>query len=257
MVFLFNSRCFLEGTMMRRLGQFTLLVAALLLSAPAAQAQGKKGKGGRGFRMNNLMLITQKSVQEELKMTEDQVTKAQEALKAQFASFKGLKDLSKEERKEKMAEANKAADKAVADILKEGQVKRVKQIALQVGGVRSILRKEVASSLKLSDDQKEKIAAIEKDAGKEMRELFQGGKGEGTAAKIAALRKSTMEKAQGVLTDEQKKQWEEMTGAPFTGEIRFGFPGGGRKAPAAQGRLAPPPVPTEALVADRRPILSR
>ena len=33
--------------------------------------------------------------------------------------------------------------------------------------------------------------------------------------KLAELRKQATEKAVGVLTDEQKKAWKEMTGEPF------------------------------------------
>lgn len=50
-----------------------------------------------------------------------------------------------------------------------------------------------------------------------MREAFQGLQSdrEGGMKKMVELRKQATEKAVGVLTDEQKKTWKEMTGEPF------------------------------------------
>ena len=73
--------------------------------------------------------------------------------------------------------------------------------------------------LKLTDEQKGKIKDINEESGKKMRELFQGGFGEETQKKLADLRKDSMEKASGVLTADQKKSWQEMTGKPF--EVKF------------------------------------
>ena len=45
--------------------------------------------------------------------------------------------------------------------------------------------------------------------------------------RMEALRKQTDEKITALLTDDQKKQWKEMLGAPFTFPTpRFGGPGG-------------------------------
>jgi hypothetical protein len=54
---------------------------------------------------------------------------------------------------------------------------------------------------------------------------------------MAELRKSTNEKVLAVLTDEQKTKWTELTGAPFTGEIRLG--GEGQRRPGAEGARRP------------------
>jgi hypothetical protein len=51
-----------------------------------------------------------------------------------------------------------------------------------------------------------------------MREIFQNSQGDREAAmkKMTELRKETMEKGLAVLSDEQKKAWNEAIGAPFT-----------------------------------------
>ncbi len=60
-----------------------------------------------------------------------------------------------------------------------------------------------------------------------MRAAFQGG--EPDREKLQAARKAIADEALGVLTDEQKSKWKELTGPTFSGEIvrPTGGPGGG------------------------------
>src|SRR5947208_3058110 len=87
---------------------------------------------------------------------------------------------------------------------------------------------EVQTALKLTDDQKQKIAAMLMQQQQAMRDLFQsagapgGGGGGGFAAirdKMEALRKDASAKISALLTEDQQKQWKEMQGAPFTGQL--------------------------------------
>jgi Spy/CpxP family protein refolding chaperone len=99
------------------------------------------------------------------------------------------------------------------------------QITLQRRGLGAAENPEVASALKLTDEQQDKIKTIQEDTRKEMQELFQGGNREEARKKMAEIRKSTEEKLQSILTAEQKGKWKELTGEPFKGEItppRFG-----------------------------------
>jgi len=202
------------------------LTVVLALTVPALAQQGR-GRG-MGFGMGPGQLLTNKSVQEELKMTEDQVTKAKEFGDKQREAMKGLfgQDVTPEERKEKMAELNKQAEQFAKDTLKEDQTKRLKQIQLQVGGVMS---PQAQQELGVSDDQKEKFREIGTQMREQMKELFSGGGGFNdpeTQKKVAALRKESSEKAIGVLTAEQKKKWEELTGKPFEIKMEGFGPGG-------------------------------
>jgi hypothetical protein len=235
-----------------------------MLAAPAAQAQDKKdfkGKGGFfGRGISNLMLANQKSVQEDLKMDDTQVEKVKELQKKQFASFKGFKELSKEEQAAKRKEINQANDKAVAEILKSDQNKRLKQISFQLKekSGRAFTDPEVIAALKISDDQKDKLTAIQKETGTQMKELRNEGTDE-AKTKIAELQKSSKAKTLAVLTDDQKKQWKEMTGEPFMGKIAgpggFGPGKGGKgRRPAVQNRTLA--VPALAAL-ERRLVQSR
>jgi hypothetical protein len=108
----------------------------------------------------------------------------------------------------------------VAEILKPEQLKRVKQISLQQQGAQSLSNLEVASALKLTDEQSSKIKRIQEETRTARGQRGQRGqRDEEMLKKLAEARKATNEKLMNVLTDEQKAKWKELTGEPFKGEI--------------------------------------
>jgi len=209
---------------MNRLSQFVLTVTVVaLVASPVCAQQQRRGGGGRGAGagmgpggMSQLGLLAQKSVQEELKLTPDQVDKVTEAQRKQQGARQGLADLSPEERTKKMQEMAKENDKLVADLLKPDQSKRLKQIQLQQQG-----------AMAFTAEQKQKLKDIQDMVTKERAALRQGGGDRQEAAKkIADLTKKTNTEAMALLTEDQKAKWKEMTGEPFKGEI---VQGGGRR----------------------------
>jgi Spy/CpxP family protein refolding chaperone len=218
---------------MKRLGLCVVALAIGALVTPAALGQRGGRGGGGGF--GTVALLGQKSVQKELNLTDDQMKTVTELQAKAREARQGLRNLSREERRAKMQELAKADEKAVADLLKPEQVKRLKQISLQLRGASAFANEEVAKALTLTDEQKEKLKAIQDETGKAIRELFQGG-GDRTEMrkKITELRKGANEKAMALLTDDQKTKWKEMTGTPFKGEITFG--GRGRRGGGGGGR---------------------
>jgi Spy/CpxP family protein refolding chaperone len=238
----------MEDQVMRRLFETTSILGLVLILAGPALAQRGQGGGGRGGFGGPGMLIQNQSVQKELKLTDDQIQKIKDATTSINEKHKDERDavrsLQGDERREKGQELGKKianeTNEALAGILKPEQSKRLKEITLQRDGPRAFNSEDVQNSLKLTDDQKDKIKTINEDAAKEMREIFpQGGRrgagGGGVAdanvfkesmTKMAALNKETMEKISSVLTDDQKKAWKDMTGQPF--EIKFEAPQGRR-----------------------------
>jgi Spy/CpxP family protein refolding chaperone len=204
---------------------------AALMAAPT-WAQQQKGRGGGRFGGGfggGAVLLSNKSVQKELKVTDEQAEKlntfAREAMEKQREQFQGLGDLSQDERREKMQELAKtrAAElrKGMDEILKPEQIKRFEEIQLQQAGASAFLTPRVQEGLKLTDEQKTRLREISEEANQAMRDAFQGAQTdrEGARKKFADTRRQANEKAMGVLTDEQKKAWKEMTGEPF--EITF------------------------------------
>jgi hypothetical protein len=229
---------------------------AVLLAAPLfAQNQPGGGRGGRGGPGGGglTFLLNNKSVQEELKLSEDEAKKAKdvadEVAKKHADDSKGL-DRMKEEDRAKLAEIRQTIAKeelaAVNAVLKPDQAKRLKEIMVQrslsTTGPSALLTGDIAAAVKLNDDQKEKIKAIGDDFAKERQQVNQeagiggrrGGGGGGGGGrpdpakleevrkKVDGLNKEAMTKAVALLSADQKKSLDDLKGAAF--EIKIERP---------------------------------
>jgi Spy/CpxP family protein refolding chaperone len=183
----------------RTLSLFAVGLAVVGLVASAAPAQQRRGGGGP------VMYLSAKSVQDELKLSEDDAKKVTDALR-------GLdRNLSREERAEKTKQILK-------DNLKEDQIKRLNQIMWQREGIgRAIANPDVQTALKLDDKQKDQVKTIEEDSRKKISDL--GRPSADNREKIQELRKKSNEDITAVLTDDQKKAWKDLLGPEFKGEI--------------------------------------
>jgi len=188
--------------------------------------RGRGGRGGDGFGLAGPMLLLNKGVQQELKLTDEQVDKLRKAVrearaghKEEFQQLAETKD--RRERAEKwqklVREIREETRKTVADVLNDDQERRLKEIQRQQLGILAFADPEVQEALKLSDEQKEKLKGIGHDATEDFREIFQRSKGDLASARtrLRELRTETLEKAMGVLDENQRKTWRELTGKPF------------------------------------------
>jgi Spy/CpxP family protein refolding chaperone len=222
---------------------------AVLLAYPVLAQQGPgggRGKGGFGFGGpggDPSMLILNKSVQDELKLTDDQKSdlhKVQEKLTAagQKARESGDREKGQEVMKAAHEETKKDLDKWKEASLKPEQTKRLKQIELQNGGLRAFADADVQKSLNLTDKQKDEIKDISESTNKDVQELRASAQGDRqkfreVRTKVEAIQKEAKEKVSGLLTEDQKKTWKEMVGEPF--EVKFERPQGGRRQGGNQG----------------------
>jgi len=224
---------------MRKMARFTMavtLAAGLVGLAVAQQRQPGGGFGGGFGQTGPAQLINSKTVQGDLKATEEQVTKLKEWAKAWVTKSEEMrrekmKEVPQEERFQKgaaiQAEINKEAYTEIGKVLDEKQVKRLKQIELQMAGTRAYSQKDVAEALKITEEQVGKIREIGTASLKDRQELAEEygisfGKGGGTKLegdklkeyqkKSEAINKDVATKTEAVLTDEQKKKFEEMIG---------------------------------------------
>ncbi len=170
----------------------------------AQQPGGGRGFGRGGFgmggpNMDPATLLRNPKVREELKVTDEQLEKVPDAVL-----------------------------KALADVLNPEQMKRLKQIDLQVKGYKALNEPKVQMALKMTNEQKDNIKVIIDDSDKEMREVMKEAQGGGgfqeLRDKLTTLRKEAQTKALGVLNADQKREWQDMTGEEF--KLDFG-PGGG------------------------------
>jgi Spy/CpxP family protein refolding chaperone len=194
------------------------------------RGQGRFGMGGAGG--SALFLLRNETVQNDLKLTDDEKASIQKLQDAARENRSALQGLSGEERTAKMQEIAKEQDSKIAGILDDKQKARLKEIRLQQRGPSALTDKELAEALKLTDDQVNKIKEIVDAMQKEMQEAFQsaGQGGDRTAMrdKMTKLRKDTSDKILAVLTPDQKTSYDKMLGAKIDLPQNAGFGGGGR-----------------------------
>jgi len=263
------------------------LAAALMVSVvaladaqqPQQRQRGQGGAGGfgggfgRGTGDLSMTVATNKALQEELKVTEEQVTSLKEKMKPVQDKMREMftrgggnpQNQTAEERAKMTEERTKLRDesrKAAAEVLKPEQMARLKQIQLQASGVTAFSEEEVQTALKLTDEQKSKLKGIgeefTKDRTEMMREAFQGfqpGQQQDPAKmqermqdmqkKTAKLTRESMAKASEVLNDDQQATWKKMVGEAFDmAKLQQGFGGpggtGGNRRPGGNRPPQPP-----------------
>jgi hypothetical protein len=197
---------------MRFSGKVAIVVCtgiALVGLSMAQQPGGRRGGGRGGFgmggqNMDPAQLLRMQQVRDELKVTDEQLEKVPDAVL-----------------------------KALADVLNPEQMKRLKQIDLQVKGYKALGDAKVQTALKMTSEQKDNVKTIIDDSDREMREVMKEAQGGGgfqeLREKMTSLRKEAQTKALGVLNADQKREWHDMTGEEFKLDFAPGGGGGFRK----------------------------
>lgn len=215
-----------------RLCAAAVLAAGMSVAAAQPPGGGRGGPGGGMFGQAPLDgLVNTPTVQTALKVTDEQKDK----LKAWGKEFAGkareirqekMQGVDRSEWMQKMPEISaaiaKEAYKELETVLKADQVKRLRQVEVQVAGPQAFAMPEVQTALKLTDDQKDKLKDAQQAMQREVMELMQelrGGGGRPDRAKMeemqkkqAGLAKELMGKVEGMLTAEQMDAWKGLTG---------------------------------------------
>lgn len=229
-----------------------VILASMLIASVEAQQerrrrdrgrQGRRGgffgRGMRGMRgMASLFYLNNPQVQEELKMTDDQKSSLEGLREAQGDLFRGLRDLTEEERQKKFQDLAKQSKETVEKTLNKMQQARLRQIELQqmsrfgLAGV--LLGEEVVKGLKITEEQKKKVNEITEEtaaAREDLTAAVEEGLIDRTELRgmIRELGSKETEDVMAVLNEAQKKQWTAMLGKPFEMSFRgFGGRRGGR-----------------------------
>jgi hypothetical protein len=223
--------------LLKRWVQIAAALAVLVLVVVAVRAfMG----GGRlsNFGREAQRLLDQKSVQAELKLSDDQLAKLNKLKDDRFAamSFTATMHMSQYQKEKRGEQVDLAAEKSLPWILSADQLKRLKQIYYQERGKRPWSDKEIAEELKLTREQMDEIKGLQKDQQKAMGDLRKGGdptaklddaQKQEAREKFNELRKNQDAQLMGVLTQQQQDKWQEMRGEPFTGALPMGGRGGG------------------------------
>jgi hypothetical protein len=172
-------------------------------------------------------LVFRAKVQTELEVTDAQRQKLDERLTETVQDamrfFEKLNERKPEEREKALGAYRQQAQEKLTDFQKEtlkpGQLARLRQIRLQHEGPFALGDPEVARELKLSDEQRLQFMAVVQGMQKQVQPLIKeaqsGGKPEEIGPKVMKLRQEHVGKIEAILTDAQKKQWQELLGKPF------------------------------------------
>ena len=213
-----------------------LIGIAVLALAVFSQAQRGQGMGmmmGQGGG-NPLMLLAREDVQEDLALTSEQKEKlleftGQEAMRNRFMKFMqdsgmSFEDMRSEEGRKKLAPM---MEKMQADMKKEieavmtpAQVKRLGEINVQFNGNRSVMQKDIAKALAITEAQQTKIDALNKGVGEARRALMEMMRNQELSMEEFQEKNKKNDDILNteigkVLTDAQKAKLSEMGGKKF------------------------------------------
>ncbi|MDA1015100.1 MAG: hypothetical protein O3A00_11695 [Planctomycetota bacterium] len=227
----------------RALRVSTLTLGVCLLAASISEAQpgrggaGGFGQGGRGGGSSKSALIGNRQVQEEIKITAEQVTAIQEK----------INELRRKQQEE--------IDALVAKSLSSSQNQRLDEIIFQQQGTQGLAGDAIAKRLGLSADQTKQIKAAFAARDAARSKLFESLRGGGAAAggarpdftamreKMTKISEDAEKEALAVLTSGQKSKLESLRGKKFELQRqqfgRGGQPGGGRPGGGRPGGTRP------------------
>ena len=179
--------------------------------------------------LHGSFLVFRGKVQEDLKLTAERKEKLeqhlQELLPDAMQFFQKIDGLQGEEReKELNAYRPKVQEKLEAvlnEALKEDQRKRLRQLELQREGALALWHGDVkiGKDLKITDEQRQQFMVVVQDMQKKIAPLINeaqsGGNPEEIRPKVLKIRQEHESKIEALLTDTQKKQWNELLGKPL------------------------------------------
>jgi Spy/CpxP family protein refolding chaperone len=87
---------------MKNVSQWALALALAVVAVAVPAAQAQRGQGGFGFGGGPLFLLSQESVQDELKMAEEQIKKVSQLSEKRREAVSQLRNLDPEERQKKL-----------------------------------------------------------------------------------------------------------------------------------------------------------
>jgi hypothetical protein len=208
-----------------------LTLAALCVCSVPARAADDKPKPVPEQGAIEVVLLRFKAVRDDLKLTRPEARRIQEFTDRQWKKEQEVEAIADEkERDRRFDEMTREVERFLAELLKPEQKKRLDQITLQVAGLVWITRPEVASSLKLTDEQKQKVVELQNAARKEMEQLLYSEARRDRQAELRKHHEACKQRMLDLLTDEQETKYNELLGKPFRGELRFDEPDPGSDA---------------------------
>jgi hypothetical protein len=197
--------------------------------APAAPQPGVPEEADRQITqaLGLSFLVFHGKVQEELKLSDEQKQKLQKRLQGTVQDamqfFQKLDDRKPEEREQELSSYRQGAQEKLAtflnETLKDGQLKRLRQLELQQQGPFALGQPDVAQELKITDEQRNQFVMVVQEMQTKIEPLIKeaqsGGNPEEIRPRVMKIRREHEGRIEALLSDGQKKQWQEMLGEPL------------------------------------------
>ena len=173
-------------------------------------------------------LLQNPDVRKELKITPSQRTRIGEVSRSlrekHRPEFERLKNEGTNGQAKMLAligTISEESAKEMEGVLTPEQMKRLRQIGVQALGLEAFSDPGVERELGLTPEQKEKLATIASGMHSEIRNVINSHQGDFEAGvkKVREIRKQSVDKAVTVFSDDQRKAWKQIAGAPF--DLKF------------------------------------
>ncbi|TWT49881.1 Bacterial type II/III secretion system short domain protein [Thalassoglobus neptunius] len=187
---------------------------------------GRAGRGGRGGRGGGGVLgeVQNEATRVEINLTDEQLQQLQEISESgggrdqlgdlfgrmQNAESEDERNKIRDEMRQAMEAAREEQQEQMKKVLSEEQYSRLNQIVLHREGIQALGREDVQGDLEFSDAQKEQMEQLSD----EYRDARRGLGFNASPEDREQLQKDFEAKVQNLLTDQQKKQWEQKLGPP-------------------------------------------
>lgn len=207
-----------------------VLIGVLVASAQAQETpRPRRRSGGRGGSHSSLLgLLRHEEVQKELKLKDEQIAKIKKIgeqfsaeMRKQSAELQKIEDREQRRAKytELAAQYDQKSREQLGKVLAREQMIRLYQIRTQARSVlESLTNKYVVGKLKLTDEQKKKLAEIAKAMQAKRSKLFGSSRDANREQRAKAyeqyrkMRSDADKEALAVLTEEQRKAFTDMQG---------------------------------------------
>ena len=188
-----------------KLSSITITTIACLLLAAASTARAQDKEAGK-HPSGEPSIITLDYLQDELKLSDDQKHK----LDKTSPDFR------------KVLDSQEKTWAFVEEALSAEQLKRFEQLELQHEGPPALFRPEIAKKLQITEEQRKQFMGFAQEMTKTLEPLIKESKSaanpqamEKMRQEALKLRQDCLGKMEALMSDAQKKQWQEMTGKPF------------------------------------------
>jgi len=232
-------------------------ISFLMASTAAAQQQNPVGPG-QGQQVQTTQSsygtvgqtpwFSNQSIRQQINLNDEQFNRLNKSYGESYSRYQqgvtGLgTNLTPEQRSQRMQglqhDFNKTFSTSTNDIITDPQARtRYNQLYLQYRGYDAFSDPMVQEKLNLTDQQRQQFNRYQQDWNQSVGDLNRTyvNDREGTTKRFNEMRQREQERMQGVLTDQQRQTWRQMTGDPYNFQADVYFQGSaGQNTQGTQG----------------------